>query len=576
MKRIIILSTFLLIPFLSWSQIDSALLRIKDLCYKDFETAIELADSLIDLANCTESDIAEAMLYKGIAQYFLGNHDGAAEVYYQTLRKYEGLNNPQGQARVLNELGTLHKKLGNFEDAEIFFKKAGEFAIQANDSLGLASSFNNLGLIYSAKEEWNKAIALFNKSSEIKRNLKLWNDLSYDLNNLAYAYLAKKNYPKAIDLMSQSLAFRRQANNKRAIAISINNLGEIYLEANSPEKALYYFNQADSLSTAIGFTDLLAHVLNMRSKTKEKLGDFNGALTDFKEYKVIADSLFSLSKAKKTNELEAKYATEKKDKEIALLNNENALKESTIKQNYGLITLLILLIIVLLLSLYAYKQNTAKKIQQSKLQAKKNQIVAVFNSQESERKRIASEVHDGLGQLVTAFKLQLLKWGTPDSEEQKQLANKTLEELRSEIKNLSHLLLPNTLQNQGLEAALDKWVYRLNTSDKIRLNLNCFDLPKNISQQIQLHLYRIAQEWISNIINYNEAKNIFIQIVGHENEIIMTIEDDGFGFKPEIFTKGYGNGYQTLMSRLEIIKGHFNLDSAEGKQGSHFEITLQI
>lgn len=571
---------FLLLISFGWicSQAQSpSLSRLKELCYTDFDAAITLADSVIDLKSFNELEKAEALKYKGIAYYFKGSYDKANEAYYTALSRFEDLNSAEGQARVLNELGTLQKRMQKLEEAEKSFLKAQDLAKQGNDSLSLASAYNNLGLIYSGKEQWDKAISLFRKSSKIKKQLKLWNDLSYDLNNLSYAYLAKKDFASAIELMEQSLALRREAGNKRALAISVNNLGEIQLQAGNTELARKLFEEALEKSREISFADLETHVLKMLSETEEKEGNQSKALAYFKEYHQLNDSLLNLAKTKQVEEIETRYETQKKDQEIEILNKDNALKASTIRQNYSLIASLCLLILLLGSLFYLWRQRSQAQaenaLQMAKVAAQKEQIKAVFQSQEKERQRIASEVHDGLGQLTAALKLQLQKWKEPLESNDKVQAESTVEELRNEIKNLSHQLLPNSLLHSGLEAALEKWTERLNQTGKIHIHLSCHELPE-LDKQVELHLYRITQEWVSNILSYNEAKNIYLQLVQHPDALVLTIEDDGFGFDPEHFTKGSGNGYQTLLSRLEIIQGHFHLDSQPGGRGSHFELNL--
>lgn len=569
---------FLVLISFGWicSQAQSpSLSRLKELCYTDFEAAINLSDSMLNLGSFDEHEQAEALKYKGIAYYFKGSYDKAIEAYYTALSRFEDLNSVEGQARVLNELGTLQKRMKKLEEAEQSFLKAQDLAKQGNDSLSLASAYNNLGLIYSGREQWDEAISLFRKSSKIKKQLKLWNDLSYDLNNLSYAYLAKKDFASAIELMEQSLALRKEAGNKRAIAISTNNLGEIHLEAGNLRLARTYFKQALEKSREISFADLEAHVLKMLSETEEKEGNQNMALAYFKKYHQLNDSLLNLAKTKQVEEIETRYETQKKDQEIEILNKDNALKASTIRQNYSLIASLCLLILLLGSLFYLWRQRSQAQaenaLQMAKVAAQKEQIKAVFQSQEKERQRIASEVHDGLGQLTAALKLQLQKWKEPD----KVHAEGTVEELRNEIKNLSHQLLPNSLLHSGLEAALEKWTERLNQTGKISIHLSCHELPE-LDKQVELHLYRITQEWVSNVLSYNEAKNIYLQLVQHPDALVLTIEDDGFGFDPEHFTQGSGNGYQTLLSRLEIIQGHFHLDSQPGGRGSHFELNLPI
>ncbi|MGB0167296.1 MAG: sensor histidine kinase, partial [Luteibaculum sp.] len=98
----------------------------------------------------------------------------------------------------------------------------------------------------------------------------------------------------------------------------------------------------------------------------------------------------------------------------------------------------------------------------------------------------------------------------------------------------------------------------------------------SLTKEQALHIYRIMQEWISNILRYNSAKEIFLQIIEHEDEISLLIEDDGHGFNTDEFTKGQGNGYRTISSRLDILNANMHIDSNPKNRGSHFEVNIPI
>jgi signal transduction histidine kinase len=195
---------------------------------------------------------------------------------------------------------------------------------------------------------------------------------------------------------------------------------------------------------------------------------------------------------------------------------------------------------------------------------------ALIEGQEQERKRVSRELHDGLGQLFTAIKLNMhhLKSGLgPDSSAD---ALKRLELLEhnigvaiKEVKQISHNLMPDVLEQFGLAPALHDLVNSWNQSGgQMKVTLGTVDLDSEPPAHMALALFRMAQELITNAVRHSSATYVFVQIIDHGPSILLMVEDDGKGFDPS--EENGGLGLRNIRSRAELLDGTVEIDSSPG------------
>lgn len=195
-------------------------------------------------------------------------------------------------------------------------------------------------------------------------------------------------------------------------------------------------------------------------------------------------------------------------------------------------------------------------------QQRKEQTAAIVITQENERKRIARDLHDSFGQLLSALKINLQL--IPDKQNKFALKSVELAEASLiEMKNIAFNLMPATLENKGLVYALDELVDRTRQTKIFSINF----YPSNIEQMKinkdqQYNIYRIIQEALTNIIKYSKASEVNLHLVNFENTLTITIEDNGVGFDYERQINS-GRGLQNMQARTEWLDGTFNIDSGQ-------------
>lgn len=211
----------------------------------------------------------------------------------------------------------------------------------------------------------------------------------------------------------------------------------------------------------------------------------------------------------------------------------------------------------------------ARNITETKRLEKQTREILI-EGQEKERMRVSQELHDGLGQLFTGIKLnmqQLRAELESDSHEGTLEALDVLEQniglAISEVKNISRNLMPDVLWHFGLRPALEDLVEKIRSTTDIQLSLELVDVDVRFSPDLEKALFRISQELINNSIRHAEASHIYVQLINHQDSIVLMVEDDGVGFNPNDRVKG--SGLKNIRSRAEVLEGHVEIDSAVGK-----------
>ena len=197
--------------------------------------------------------------------------------------------------------------------------------------------------------------------------------------------------------------------------------------------------------------------------------------------------------------------------------------------------------------------------QQSKLDA----LRAMIDGQEEERKRIAYDLHDQLGGLLTTAKLELSKSiTTEDPENNIQSVVDKIDQACNDVRRIAHNMMPHALMKMGLDSAVGDLVESLNQSGTVDLTYqNLADVELDAEQKISV--YRIIHELISNSIKHADPESILIQLSRHNGTFSLVVEDDGQGFDPKTVNEGLG--LHSLKSRVEYLNGDYTLDSRPGE-----------
>jgi signal transduction histidine kinase len=292
-----------------------------------------------------------------------------------------------------------------------------------------------------------------------------------------------------------------------------------------------------------------------------------------------------LESEKKEQQLRlAKLETQQKNNDINSYKKLLAFKE---KINTYYVFFIIFFIILIFLLLYAYKQRArsikrrdelhALAMEQEKQNSKISTLTALLQGQEQERGRLARDLHDGLGGLLSGTKHQLSYLNPHQSENLQEGISKSLEQIDGaveELRRVAHNLMPDLLMKYGLEVAIEEFASRI-SNNALDIHTEFINYSNSLSQEKQLIVYRIIQELVNNAIKHAETSEIIIQISEEQNQLNVTVEDNGKGFDLAALDVRKTAGFHNIELRVQFLKGTMNITS-ELNIGTSIEIQIPI
>lgn len=305
--------------FLALNQLDSAGFY--------YHETLNLAEKLGD-----QGTIARTFNNLSIASYKLGNFEKAVEWQIRAVKIKEQMPDTVSLATSLNNVGSFFIKLNNYQDARRFLHRAYRILTEKQSPKIKGYSALNLGISYKMLEQYDSAVYFYNKALEIYQTLGAQANIGKIYSNLGGLYEAKQDYDQALNFMKLSLEIAKTQKLNYEAAIRNRNIANVYLLKDQPENAKDYILEAHRLSEEVKSTELSMEVDKTLADYYEKTRNFEQALKYFKEFKSNTDSLFTQGSLQNINELNVIYETEKKEKNIINLLDQQRIRDLTIQQ----------------------------------------------------------------------------------------------------------------------------------------------------------------------------------------------------------------------------------------------------
>jgi signal transduction histidine kinase len=270
---------------------------------------------------------------------------------------------------------------------------------------------------------------------------------------------------------------------------------------------------------------------------------------------------------KRFSEMETKFQTAKKDRQIQEQQFELTKKQYWL---YGSIGFALLLLLLGYSFYRRYKLKQEKKLQLEVMKQQDLSTKAIISAEENERKRIAGELHDGVGQMMSAAKMNLSAIESEivfKDQAQRNSFDKIIgmvDESCKEVRSVSHQMMPNALLKSGLATAVKEFIDKID-SRVIKINLHAEGLNERLDSDVETVLYRVIQECVNNVIKHSGANNLDISLIKDADGISATVEDNGRGFDTKDKQKFEGIGLKNISSRVTFLKGTVDFDSSPGK-----------
>ncbi len=389
------------------------------------------------------------------------------------------------------------------------------------------------------------------------------------------------DYKKALAAYHLAYQYADSNNNAYLKAEAADNLAAIYYKQKIYAEATLYATEANKIALSVNHIKVAASTFNTLKNIAEAKGEYKTALQYAGQYKIYADSATNEATQKTTLSLESKYQSQKKEKEIAELKIANAEKELTaVKRNrLFLIGGISAAAIMILLGLL-YRNSNNKKIlaeKEQKLQREKINVLeeqqqvislqSMVNGQETERTRIAKDLHDGLGGLFSTIKMYF----STLQHEQETLKGNTLFEksyqlidtANDEVRRIAHNMMPEVLAKLGLIPAIQDMCSNISAGKLMQVKLQSYGMEQRLNTNTEIMLYRIVQELLSNIIKHSQATEAIVQFNRDDSKLMVTIEDNGMGFNLKDIDDKQHSGLEIIKSRVNYLHGNISIDSKE-------------
>lgn len=573
-----------------------------------------------------------ALMYEGFATYQNAQYLNSIIAIEKMNRLVSAGNLSQkaiGAAPVaLISLGLDYSKLNDLENAQLTYQKALNLLKEMHDSANVLLTYVNMGYLFMKGQDLNSAIKTFetgmpwmDKEAAQYFAVPLYSSLSVahaktGNEKAAADYLKKaaaakeiastamaenfyaqargenemqqKNYAAAVSTFSKAVEFGRRWGDTAAVAESYESLGRAYWKQGNYQLGLQSLLYCRSLIASNNIADQEKVIL-------KSLFDFYNAAGQYKNAASTADTLFmlgdSLSAVQNNNRriiVNALFESEQNAKQISSLQQQNELSKLQLKQkntvNYILGGTALALLLISLLGFANHRQK--KKLQQQRiaeLEKEKHLLAAeaVLKGQEEERSRLAKDLHDGLGGMLSGVKYSFSSMKdnlvmTPENTQGFERGLDMLDSSISELRRVAHSMMPEALSKYGLNAALKDFCTGINSSGVIKVAYQSYGLEDlKTDQSISITIYRIIQELLNNTIRHAAASKAVVQVNKEDNKLLVTVEDDGKGFDTTLLATAKGIGWSNIQKRLDYLKASVDIQSSAGK-GTAVNIEIEI
>lgn len=541
----------------------------------NFKKALEYCQKSLEVAKQNKNKFQESTSYRAIFNIYHNLHmnDSAVRCAVYSIQLTTEINDTSNLAVNCGNLCWLYLDLSQLKTAIKYGQMGVEAGEKYKDTVGLLVSLNNLATCYLKTNVDVKAIPLLKKQYEIgclvNRNRSVRNAL-YNLGTIYFYKGDTAALEKTTILLSDF--------NKKNRSIDIKNKTFQYI--------IYGFNYFLHKKFKLAEEQLLIGMkLAEADSIIKPLLIFYSTYSDVKYaqndivtgnyYEEKWDSTFQKTKEKELSEfeeeLQTRYEVEKKSTKIKL--QEAKLREKTIL-NYVVIGAGLTLLIISLLTYRTYKQKNKLQVQRiNELETLHHLSVtkAVLKGEEQERTRLAKDLHDGLGGMLSGIKYSFINMKenlimTPDNQQAFERSLDMLDSSMKEMRRVAHNMMPEALVRFGLNSALTDFCNDISQSSGLKVNYQSFGMEGvSIDQTVSITIYRIVQELLNNTMKHSGANNAIVQLTKSDGQLSVTVEDNGKGFDTKILTESKGIGWINIQNRVDFLKGKLNVTSKVGE-----------
>lgn len=597
---------FLLLPLLSFSQSQSkaSLLGVwhnnklpdtaRATAYHNYiskyyfenktDSAYAMTLELLDFINAKalREQKADVLLLLGRIEHVFGENSKASNHFGTSLKIYEDLKNVRGQANAINNLGVSYRKVYNLDEAKKYYERSIALAETVRDTVLMAQVLANIGNIYGWRYKSDDAISYYEKSLKLSRAINHKQKIALGLINISNAYIQKKEFPLANRYINEAVSIGESEGNYNTLTHAYSVLAMMYYKQKRYDELIEAANQCLFYAEKISNHEMIdgAYFFLFQAYKAKRDFDLTIKYQDLRlDRRTTIDDIHAvqaLEKIKIDNH-RTKDSLVNINKTLKLgLKHENEKTNLVLAWGGSLSALSILTFVVFRNS--KHKQRKAQQEREQQIAEKEkllkelelSTINAMIKGQEMERQRLASDLHDSVGATLAAAKLQFEYFVkqqvmSHDSEYLTKKISTLLDTAYNETRALSHVKNAGVMAKDGLLPAVERLSKNASGINNLKVEVQSFGLDQRLENALEIAIFRIIQELVTNIIKHAKATHAIVHLTNHDNKLNIMIEDDGVGFDPKQLPKATkGMGLMSIDRRVEYWEGNLTIESELG------------
>lgn len=547
----------------------NALLALVQIHYRagDYTRTQQLATLLLKASHPAENKdaVLYAYYFQALACQRSSNYDEAFKAYTKALEYVQ--NNLPVKAELLNNMSVILFTLNQYPLSAQYADQCIAVRKTTKDNKGLIAAYTNRARIPAMLKDYHNAEKYLDSALSLAQQYQLREELPNIYIRKAESY----NQSGLPELALTTLQIAQQLHRDNPDLGALNHLANIFegdaylLQKNYSRAENAYLEALEKIDT-LNKTDLL-YTTHKLSNLYESTQQYKEAYYAHLASHNIVDDIRSNERLLRIRELEAQYNTSQKDKALALQHLKLVQSQKSLAQkNLVIVSVSACALILLLVSLGTYRAYQRRK--NSMHEKMKTEVLkGIMKGEEKERIRLSRELHDGIGGMIAAIKMNLATIDAerlpPDINIQLSGINAMLEDTNAEIRTSAHNLMPDILNRYNLNEALVQFITKLNKRSPVAIRLHTPYPLTALNKVAELLLYRILQEAIQNALKHAEASIIDVQLLEYNGYLTLTVEDNGKGMPTETSTAG-GIGLNNISWRVKSLRGILEVESRSG------------
>lgn len=518
-------------------------------------------------------------------------------------------SNMEIRATLLTSIGVAYRRKEMPDSALAYYNRALGLLENSTAYDELAHLLTSIAVLYAQTARLAEGEAYARRGLEAARKCEDIDMLLYAGSTAGAILSLHKKYEEAAQMIHPVLAKAREQRKPKFELKSIVYLLNMFYRMNNNDSINYYMRQAETVvkqlppmsNEVLGYQESLYDILTKMKRYRESLAiqyrllelkgvnaqsplnklyqamawnyeglkDYRTAVEYYDKAYRTADSLHQEQINTELSELSVKYETQEKELEIARLTREQ-LEQKAKTMQWGIVAAIAISAFLLFSIYYMFRRKRIRKEEELKL------AQSYIEGLERERTRLAKDLHDGVCNDLLGIGMQMRYMQPTDESKEEQLT--LLEQVRSDVRCISHELMPPKFQLATLDETVEDYVQRLSLPSSMQLSFSKENegtewdrIPENVAYEV----YRILQELLSNILRYSEATEVSVTLSLSRQQLLLLVTNNGKSFT-DAEIQGRGIGLTTIRERAKAVEGIFTVSAQTGKQSFELSIPLSL